>query len=102
MFDIKIETDPSLEDLNDSNSVQILTHILTSEGGTACNVSIVFGDKELLQDLKNKFFNIDRTTDVIAFRLNEYQKKEIEGEIYICLEVAKEMHNIIMNPTRGK
>ena len=90
MFDIKIESDPSLEGLNDSNSIEILKHILISEGSTVCNVSIIFGDKKLLQDLKNKFFNIDRTTDVIAFRLNEYQKKEIEGEIYICLEVAKE------------
>ena len=53
-------------------------------------VSIIFGNKTLLQDLKNEFFNIDQPTDVIAFRLNEYEENNIEGEIYICLPVAKE------------
>ncbi len=90
MINIRIETDPVLDGLDDKQSVEILTCILQSEGVESGDISIVFGDKKLLQDLKNKFFNINHTTDVIAFRLNEYQEKNIEGEIYICLLVAKE------------
>ena len=90
MINVRIESDPSLVGLNDSESVKILTHTLQSEGVESSDISIIFGNKELLQDLKNRFFNIDHTTDVIAFRLNDYSEKNIEGEIYICLLVAKE------------
>jgi len=90
MINIRVETDPSLSGLDNSKSEVILTHTLQSERITYCAISIVFGNKKLLQELKSRFFNINRTTDVIAFRLNEYQEKYIEGEIYICLPVAKE------------
>ena len=90
MINIRIESDPSLEGLNENKSIEILIHTLNSEGIKSCDILIIFGNRKLLQDLKNKFFNIDHTTDVIAFRLNEYKKNDIEGEIYICLPVAKE------------
>jgi len=91
MINIRIEADPSLIGLDDSKKSEvILTHTLESEGITSCDISIIFGNKKLLQELKNRFFSINRTTDVIAFRLNEYEEEHIEGEIYICLPVAKE------------
>lgn len=90
MINIRIETDPSFVGLEENKSVEILMHVLESEGIKSGDISIIFGNKKLLQDLKNKFFNIDQTTDVIAFRLNKYEEKNIEGEIYICLPVAKE------------
>jgi len=90
MINIRVETDSSQDGLDNSKSEIILTHTLQSEGITSCDISIVFGNKKLLQDLKSRFFNINRTTDVIAFRLNEYEEDYIEGEIYICLSVAKE------------
>jgi rRNA maturation RNase YbeY len=98
MINIRIESDPSLEGLNDSESVEILTNTLQSEGVELSDISIVFGNKELLRELKNKFFNIDHTTDVIAFRLNEYAEKNVEGEIYICLTVAKENSEYFNEP----
>lgn len=90
MINIRIETDPSFVGLEENKSVEILTHVLESEGIKSGDISIIFGNKKLLQDLKNKFFNTDQTTDVIAFRLNKYEEKNIEGEIYICLPVAKD------------
>ena len=90
MINIRIETDHSLAGLDDAKSVEILTYALQSEGTNSCDISIIFSNKKLLQELKNKFFNINHTTDVIAFRLNKYEEKNIEGEIYICLQVAKE------------
>ncbi len=90
MINIGIETDPALNGLNDSKSVEILKHVLQSEGINSGDISIVFGNTKLLKELKNRFFNTNHTTDVIAFRLNEYEEKYIEGEIYICLPVAKD------------
>ena len=90
MINIKIEIDPSLEGLDNSDSVKILTHTLHSEKIESGDISIIFGNKKLLRDLKKEFFQIDKATDVIAFRLNDYKEKIIEGEIYICLPVAEE------------
>ena len=90
MINIRIETDPALDGLDDSKSVEILVHVLQSEDINSSDISIVFGNTKLLKELKTRFFNINYTTDVIAFRLNEYEEKFIEGEIYICLPVAKD------------
>lgn len=90
MINVQIETDPALDGLDDKKSVEILTCTLQSEGIKSGDISIIFGNKKLLQELKNQFFNIDHTTDVIAFRLNKYEEKNVDGEIYICLPVAKE------------
>ncbi len=90
MINIRIETDPSLSGLDDSESETILKHTLQSEKVKSCDISIIFGNKKLLLELKSRFFNINHSTDVIAFRLNEYLEINIEGEIYICLPVAKE------------
>jgi len=98
MIKIRIESDPSLEGLDENKSIGILTHTLNSENIKSCNILIIFGNRKLLQELKNKFFNIDHTTDVIAFRLNEYKEKNIEGEIYICLPVAKENAKFFNEP----
>ena len=40
--------------------------------------------------MKIEFFNYDHLTDVIAFRINDYSKVEVEGEIYISLARAIE------------
>ena len=90
MHKITIETDPQLSGLPNKQVESIISHVLTKEGILDSDITIIFGDTELLRSLKKAFFDIDRTTDVIAFRLNEYGEKNIDGEIYICLPVAKE------------
>jgi len=98
MINIKIEIDPSLEGLDNSDSVKILTHTLHSEKIESGDISIIFGNKKLLRNLKKEFFQIDKATDVIAFRLNDYKEKIIEGEIYICLPVAEENAELYEEP----
>jgi len=44
----------------------------------------------LLSNLKIEYFHKDHLTDVIAFRLNDYDEKDVEGEIYISLPRANE------------
>ena len=90
MINIHIETDPALNGLDENKSIEIITYTLLSESIESSNILIIFGNKRLLKKLKNQFFNLDYTTDVIAFRLNKYEDKNVEGEIYICLPVAKE------------
>jgi len=98
MINIKIETDPLLEGLDKSDSVKILTHTLHSEKIESSDISIIFGNTKLLRDLKKEFFKIDKATDVIAFRLNDYKENIIEGEIYICLSVAEENAELYEEP----
>jgi len=40
--------------------------------------------------LNNEYLQHDYYTDVITFSLNEDDTKEIDGEIYICVDVAEE------------
>jgi rRNA maturation RNase YbeY len=90
MHKIQIETDPKLTGLELQVSKKIIIYTLEKEKIESSEITVIFGDKTLLRNLKKEFFQIDRTTDVIAFRLNEYEGKYVEGEIYICLPVAKE------------
>ena len=66
---------------------------MLSEGISQADLLLIIGDDDLLADLKKKFFGLNHYTDVIAFRLNEYEEKNVEGEIYISLPRAKENAN---------
>lgn len=90
MIQIQVEMDPNLVGPEAKLVKSILDRIFTEEGTKSAEVTVIFADKTLLRELKKKYFDIDRTTDVIAFRLNNYNEPNIEGEIYICLPVAEE------------
>lgn len=56
--------------------------------------SIIFVDNEKIRELNRDYRNIDRVTDVITFRLADYEevmcgKINILGDIYISLDKAK-------------
>ena len=88
MIDISIEIDPALEGPDQQQSIIILRSILETELVVDSAINLVFGDDKLLSSLKMEFFNYDHLTDVIAFRLNDYNNEEVEGEIYISLPVS--------------
>ena len=90
MIDISIEIDPALEGPDQQQSIIILRFILETELVVDSAINLVFGDDKLLNSLKMEFFNYDHLTDVIAFRLNDYNNEEVEGEIYISLPRAIE------------
>ena len=50
------------------------------------NLSIIFTNDEQVNLLKKSFFKVDELSDVIAFRLNDYSDKNVEGEVYISVE----------------
>ena len=64
----------------------IIKIVYNNENVHDSNVSIIFTNDDLLNSLKKSFFKIDELTDVIAFRLNDYSDKNVEGEVYISVE----------------
>ena len=93
MVNIDIELDPKFDGIKDSIVSSLLSHVMVSEGISQADLLLIIGDDDLLADLKKKFFGLNHYTDVIAFRLNEYDEKNVEGEIYISLPRAKENAN---------
>ncbi len=87
---VSVDVDPAFSGISITIADSILNHIIEQEGFSVDEISIVFGNDHLLSKLKKDFFNKDQLTDVIAFRLNEYKEKRVEGEIYISVPRAKE------------
>lgn len=87
---VSIEIDPNISGVIAPIANSILTHVIEQEGFSVDNISIIFGNDNLLKKLKIEFFHLDQLTDVVAFRLNDYERNEVEGEIYISIPRAKE------------
>lgn len=64
--------------------------ILKSGGVLECDVNIVFIDDVNMTALNKKFRDREGSTDVLSFRLSEENSADIEGEVYVSLERAKE------------
>ena len=84
------DCDPQLTPPEKDLVEKIAKKVLTDHEIQNGYISFIFGSDELLASLKKEFFHQDYWTDVIAFRLNSYNKKHVEGEIYISLPRAKE------------
>lgn len=83
-------TDPKFKPVNNKVISDIVFHLFNSKDIDGAEISFIFGNDNLLNKLKKDFFNLDHLTDVIAFRLNDDEEKNIEGEIYISIPRAKE------------
>ena len=83
-------TDPKYKPVNNKVISDGVLHLFKSKNIVEADISFIFGDDDLLNKLKKEFFNLDHLTDVIAFRLNDDEEKNIEGEIYISIPRAKE------------
>ncbi len=90
MMIISVDCDPQLTSPNVSLVEEIAHRVIELNKIASGEVSIIFGSDQLLSSLKKEFFHEDQWTDVIAFRLNDYDEKELDGEIYISLPRAKE------------
>ena len=90
MIKTNMETDPKYNTLNNKVISDGVLYLFNSNDIDEADISFIFGDDDLLNKLKKEFFNLDHLTDVIAFRLNDDEEKNIEGEIYISIPRAKE------------
>ena len=98
MIKITSDCDPSLVS-PDLNYVQLIVNSLYADKEVKdAELSYIFCNDNFLSKLKKKFFKKNQFTDVIAFRLNSYEEKRIEGEIYISLPRAKENAEVYDEP----
>ena len=88
MIDVIVEIDPDLSGIDKKKSIKILKSTFTKESINQAKINLIFAKDKLLNDLKIKYFQKDHLTDVIAFRINDYTDKIVEGEIYISLDRA--------------
>ena len=98
MIKITSNCDPSLVP-PDLKCIQLLVRsIFIDKEVKDAELSYIFCNDNFLSKLKNRFFKKNHFTDVIAFRLNSYEKERVEGEIYISLPRAKENAKIYEEP----
>ncbi len=90
MIQVSVDCDPNLDSPKENIVKEISSSVFKKYNISEAEISLIFGSDKLLSSLKKQFFHKDQWTDVIAFRLNEYKEKSVEGEIYISLPRAKE------------
>ena len=98
MIDITSDCDPSLTSPNLKYIQELVKNIFSENNIKDAELSYVFCNDIHLSNLKRKFFKQNHLTDVIAFRLNNYEEQKLEGEIYISLPRAKENAQIYDEP----
>ena len=87
MIKVDISCDPAnILKPNENKIKKIIKTVYQNENIYDFHISIIFTNDELVSSLKKSFFKINELTDVIAFRLNDYCEKNVEGEVYISVE----------------
>jgi rRNA maturation RNase YbeY len=73
--------------LFDKNEIVCLCeNVLSSEDVSNYDISMIFVNNKYIVNLNKRFFNKDKTTDVISFNISE-KGIEIEGEVYINIDI---------------
>ena len=85
MINVQIETDQKLVKLKEKSILKLVSVVMKSEDIKTAEILIIFTTDNVLMELKKKYFNQEHYTDVIAFRLNNYNEDKVEGEIYISV-----------------
>ena len=85
MINVQIEIDSKIVDPKINQISRLVSEVMKSEGRADAEIQLIFTNDNVLSDLKKKYFNQDHFTDVIAFRLNDYNKNKVEGEVYISV-----------------
>ena len=85
MINVEFEIDPNVDTPNKKIASELIIAVLSSEKKNTADVLVIFTSDKALTDLKKKFFNKEHLTDVISFRMNEYEEEKVEGEIYISI-----------------
>ena len=98
MQHVEVECDPSLSSPKKEIVTKLVSKVFYKYKIETYEVSIIFAGDKLLTKLKKEFFKKNQLTDVIAFRLNNYNEPNIDGEIYISLPRAEENSKCYKEP----
>ena len=87
------ETKESLKKLKELKNV--IKYAVNYMGFDNIEFGVIFVDNKRIRQINNEYRKIDRETDVITFRLEDYEevvygKIKVLGDIYISLPKAKE------------
>ena len=85
MINVQIETDQKLVKLKEKSILKLVSMVMKSEDIKTAEILLIFTTDNVLMELKKKYFNQEHFTDVIAFRLNDYNEDKVEGEVYISV-----------------
>jgi len=85
MINVQIEINSKIVDPKINQISRLVSEVMKSEGRADAEILLIFTKDNVLSDLKKKYFNQDHFTDVIAFRLNDYNENKVEGEVYISV-----------------
>ena len=85
MINVQIETDQKLVKLKEKSILKLVSVVMKSEDIKTAEILLIFTTDNVLMELKKEYFNQEHYTDVIAFRLNDYNEDKVEGEIYISV-----------------
>ena len=85
MINVQIEIDQKLVKLKEKSILKLVSVVMKSEDIKTAEILLIFTMDNVLMELKKKYFNQEHYTDVIAFRLNDYNEDKVEGEIYISV-----------------
>ena len=90
MINVQIETAQKLVKLKEKSILKLVSVVMKSEDIKTAEILLIFTTDNVLMELKKEYFNQEHYTDVIAFRLNDYDEDKVEGEIYISVpQVSK-------------
>ena len=90
MINVQIEIDQKLVKLKEKSILKLVSVVMKSEDIKTAEILLIFTTDNVLMELKKEYFNQEHYTDVIAFRLNDYDEYKVEGEIYISVpQVSK-------------
>ena len=90
MINVQIETDQKLVKLKEKSILKLVSMVMKSEDIKTAEILLIFTTDNVLMELKKEYFNQEHYTDVIAFRLNDYNEDKVEGEIYISVPQVRE------------
>ena len=90
MIQVTVEYLPGQDKVKEQVVKTLVETVLKGSEISQAHIAVIFTDDDYLRKLKQEFFQLDQWTDVIAFRLNDYDEEEVEGEIYISLPRARE------------
>ena len=85
MINVQIETDQKLVKLKEKSILKLVSVVMKSEDIKTAEILLIFTTDNVLMELKKEYFNQEHFTDVIAFRLNDYNENKVEGEVYISV-----------------
>jgi rRNA maturation RNase YbeY len=98
LITIQTETDPAFPLISSDICTLLAKTVFHDQRVKNGEITFIFANDEMVAQLKKEFFNVEQLTDVIAFRLNDYSKSEVEGEIYISIPRAKENAKFFNEP----